>query len=336
MTTKHYTALTTQGKARRLRKLAQAALADYDLDVKSLRLLSNDDNCVFRVDTFDRQKYVLRICAAEGGHPLSQIIGEMQWLDILQGEASVQAPAPLTTKDGAWLTTVSAEGVPDARHCVVFSWVDGVPIAKRRWPKTWEQFGKLAAKLHHIAARVELPPDFKIMRYNSVFPFHDESCVIFEDVHQRHFSDAELKLLSKTLTRLDIEFAGLYHTNRDSQRVTHGDLHQWNVHTANGKLSAIDFEDIMWAYPIQDIATTLYYNRFDDAYETLRAAFKRGYELVEDFPEAYPGQLETYMLARRINLLNTILASNEADIAAFPQFIPRTIECIKWVRDHIW
>ena len=50
-------------------------------------------------------------------------------------------------------------------------------------------------------------------------------------------------------------------------RILHNDLHQWNVRIYRGRLSPIDFEDLMWGWPVQDIATTLYYhldNGYDD------------------------------------------------------------------------
>ena len=48
---KDYYTLTNRGRALRLRQLALAALADYDLDVKSVRLITNLFNGIFRVDT---------------------------------------------------------------------------------------------------------------------------------------------------------------------------------------------------------------------------------------------------------------------------------------------
>jgi hypothetical protein len=48
---KPYSALSEQSQARRLRPLALNALKSYDLDVAHLRLVSNDFNGIFRVDT---------------------------------------------------------------------------------------------------------------------------------------------------------------------------------------------------------------------------------------------------------------------------------------------
>ena len=50
---KSFGELSERGQARRLRPLALAALARYDLEVTGLRLISNGWNCVYRVDTTD-------------------------------------------------------------------------------------------------------------------------------------------------------------------------------------------------------------------------------------------------------------------------------------------
>ena len=46
-----YHDLTVRGRARRLCRLVDAALAHYDLDVVRVRLITNDTNGIFRVDT---------------------------------------------------------------------------------------------------------------------------------------------------------------------------------------------------------------------------------------------------------------------------------------------
>ena len=335
MNMKDYANLTLRGKAQRLRKMALKALEDYDLDVKKVSLITNDQNGIFRVDTNSKRQYVLRVCLPDGGHTIEEINSEMMLLNALQRDPDINAPVPLATKSGQWVTTVEMDGVPQARQCVVFSWVPGVDLADRRSPANWCKFGALSARLHRFAAAFTPPENFCINTYDSVFPFN-EVCVLFDDEYRQHFSTEELDLLKLALDRVQAEIDHLYHENKGGLRVIHGDLHQWNVRIARGKLSPIDFEDLFWAYPVQDIATTLYYSRFDDRHEPLLAAFKQGYETILPFPEEHPGQLETHMLARRLNLLNYVFAAEELDIAQYPNFIPVTLERIRWVQQHIW
>lgn len=331
---KDYLQLTVYGKARRLRKMAIKALTDFDLDVKKVSLISNEQNGIFRVDTHDKRKFILRVCIPDAGHDIEHITSEMVFLNYLSKHSDINIPIPLPTKSGKWVSTVIIDGVPQARHCVVFSWVNGVDLADRRSPVTWEKFGALSAQLHQFAETFSPSEDFSILIYDNVFPFEEDSVLLDKETH-KHFSSQDFTLLKYALARVESEISDLYQ-EKSGLRVTHGDLHQWNVRIARGVLSPIDFEDLMWAYPIQDIATTLYYNRFEDNYNDLFASFKKGYETVLDFPETYAGQVEIHMLARRFNLLNYIFTADEIDISEFPNFIPLTIERIHWVKDNVW
>lgn len=331
---KDYLDLTIRGKARRLRQMAITALQDFDLDVAKVSLISNEYNGIFRVDTQDKQKYIMRVCIPDSGHDIEHINSEMLWLNFLSQQADINTPQPLKTTSGKWVKTVEIDGVPQPRHCVIFTWVDGVDLEERKSPETWEQFGKLSAQLHKVAQSFTPPTDFHIMTYDSAFPFK-EDCVLFEGDNRQHFTDEQYEVIKAAVERVEAEITQMY-KDTSGLRVTHGDLHHWNVRIARGTLSPIDFEDLMWAYPIQDIATTLYYNRFDENYDDLFAAFKAGYETVLPFPEVYAGQVETHMLARRFNLLNYIFHAEEFDIAEFPNFIPLTMERIQWVQENVW
>lgn len=332
---KDYGDLTLRGKARRLRKMALRALEDYDLDVASVRLITNDQNGIFRVDTQDKDKYILRVCLPDGGHTPEETNSEMMLLNALHQEPDINAPVPLATKSGQWVTTVAIEGVPQPRQCVIYSWVLGVDLADRRSPENWRKFGALSARLHRFSASFTPPNDFQINTYNSVFPFN-EVYVLFDDQYRPYFSNEERALLKQAVDSVQAEIDRLYAEDKGGLRVVHGDLHQWNVRIARGNLSPIDFEDLFWAYPVQDVATTLYYSRFDDDHEPLMAAFKEGYESILPFPEEFPGQLDIHMLARRINLLNYVFYAEEFDITEYPGFIPVTLERIRWVQQHVW
>ena len=62
---KPYHELTRRGQLRRLRRLVLDVLTFYDLDVNKVRFLTIETNTMFRVDTEDGDKYVLRIYSDE-------------------------------------------------------------------------------------------------------------------------------------------------------------------------------------------------------------------------------------------------------------------------------
>jgi Ser/Thr protein kinase RdoA (MazF antagonist) len=103
-------------------------------------------------------------------------------------------------------------------------------------------------------------------------------------------------------------------------RIIHGDLHQWNVRCVRGRLAPIDFEDLMWGWPVQDIATTLYYSADQADFAEMRAAFELGYRRVGTWPERYPGEIEAFMAARALGMMNFVLQSSAGfDLAAFAE-----------------
>jgi Ser/Thr protein kinase RdoA (MazF antagonist) len=80
---KLYTAITVRGQARRMRQLAINALTHYKLDVARLRLVTNDMNGIFRIDTRGGRKFILRVTLPEGGHTRDHVAAEMDWLAAL-------------------------------------------------------------------------------------------------------------------------------------------------------------------------------------------------------------------------------------------------------------
>jgi hypothetical protein len=63
----------------------------------------------------------------------------------------------------------------------------------------------------------------------------------------------------------------------------------------------------MWSWPIQDIATSLYYLVSRPDYAQLCAAFQDGYTSIQLWPERYPGELNAFIAARGIGMTNLIL-----------------------------
>src|SRR5690606_23955825 len=126
---KPFDQLTIRGKARRLRPLALSALEQYDLDVERLELVRNDLNGIFRVRTADGRSYLLRVCLPNH-HTLETLQAEVAWLQALEAEPDIAAPAPIPAANGEHIVTASAPGVPEPRRCMVFSWLPGRPFQR--------------------------------------------------------------------------------------------------------------------------------------------------------------------------------------------------------------
>ena len=247
----------------------------------------------------------------------------MMWLAALRRDTELGVPEPLRTRDGALVTTVEVPGVPEARHCVVFGWVPGPDLADRLTLENVSKMGELSARLHAYAETFDPPEGFRIKVADSNFPF-GEPVVLFDEAHRDLLPADRRQLFQEAVERVEATIGNLFAGER-GPRVLHNDLHQWNVKVYRGRIYALDFEDLMWGYPVQDIAITLYYWRGHERYEALREAFQRGYSRLSDWPEEFAGQLDTLMTGRALNLANYVLQDPYPEWRrAAPAFIERT------------
>jgi Ser/Thr protein kinase RdoA (MazF antagonist) len=309
--------------------MAFTALEQYDLNIGRVRLVTNDMNGIFRVDTVDGQKYILKVTDPSGCHGLEEVRSEMMWLAALRRDTTLGVPQPLTTREGQLATTVEVSGVPEPRHCIIFTWVPGADLADRLTPENMRRFGAFAALLHEHAKTFQPPDGFrvrtlaKIFYYaNPDFPFV-EPFVLFDEAHRDLFPADRLEIYRRAVDLIQDAHNRLYVDPR-GLRVVHNDLHPWNVKVYRGKVYALDFEDLAWGYPVQDIATTFYYLQGEEQEDELCAAFREGYTRHSEWPEQYPGQIETFIASRALMLTNYVVCSEDPTYKAIaPDYVAR-------------
>jgi len=307
---KSFSTLTVLGQARRLRTLALNALQSYDLDVARLRLVTNEFNGIFRVDTTDGQKFILRVTLPEGGHDLDHVAAEMDWLAALARDTTLSVPRPLPARDGRLVVEAAAPGVPQPRLCEIFSWVPGKNLSECMTEANIANLGELMARLHAHALAYHPPSELSLLKFDRVFPF-PEPVVLFDAPYAALFPPERRGVYEEAIARAQQSIDRLQ-ASGEAMRILHNDLHQWNVRVARGVLSPIDFEDLMLGWPVQDIATTLYYFGSEN-YEARRAAFQDGYTRISPWPERHPGEIDSFIAARGFGLANFILNDPNPD-----------------------
>ena len=312
---KSFGELSERGQARRLRPLALAALARYDLEVTGLRLISNGWNCVYRVDTTDGPQVIRVSRPSPGAHDRS-VASEIEFMTALVEGTELAVPPVMRNRDGGLVTLASATDVPESRECVVFGWIGGPDVAEHRSPQTWEKLGELMATMHAFAETWAPSAAFHVTDYDSCIPY-GEALVVFEPGRTELYG---LEPVLREATDVTNQRIGELR-RRGQSMVIHGDLHQWNVKIKHGILSPFDFEDLLTAAPILDIATSLYYVHGDDDYLDLARGFKAGYERIRAWPEREPGEMERLMFARSLDLLNAVLLDTSLDIGDMERFV---------------
>src|SRR5579884_4139845 len=155
--------LTRGGQVRRLKQLAETALAAYDLGNVQLTPLAHFFNTTFRIDTYPQsedthgKRYVIRI-HRPGAQNAQVIQSELLWLQALRRDTGLVVPEPVPTRTGELVTCASTVGVPEPRQCVVFHWVDGRFLRSRLGVKELERVGAFMAQLHLHAEHFIAPP----------------------------------------------------------------------------------------------------------------------------------------------------------------------------------
>jgi Ser/Thr protein kinase RdoA (MazF antagonist) len=299
-----FASLTRRGRARRLRLLARRALQERGLGEASLSFLADDNNTLFRAGLPGGAGFVVRI-GVHGpvAHSPSEAGAETAWLAAL-ASSGLAVPEPVPDRLGRLVSVLAAPGVPGERVVVVFRWLPGRPLADRLSPAIVTAYGRLAAQLHEHAAGFRPPGDPSLPRYDRLFPFQQPEVLFTAEAGPLLPIDRRV-VFRQAADRVEQALARLRATS--PPRLLHGDLHVWNVLEHRGRLMAIDFEDLMWGWPIQDIATAFYYLQHRPDSAALLESFRSGYEQISPWPEAEPGELQVFIAARALVLANDVL-----------------------------
>ncbi len=169
-------------------------------------------------------------------------------------------------------------------------------------PEHYRQLGILTARLHEHA--LGYTPSAPPNRWDRAFYFPLERVVIDDpefagalDVHQRDLVHRSIEAVGPVLS-------SLYGT---PGRMIHGDLHGWNVNVYRGRLTLLDFDDVMWGQPVHDIAITFGYHRNHADYDDWIAAYEEGYRTVAPWPVQDESIVMALMVARRLMFTNYVL-----------------------------
>lgn len=328
---KSYQTLTHRGQVQRLRGLAWAALRCYPVTPTEIRPLTHGFNSTFRVETANG-RYVLRIGRAGGfGFRTTAEVGsEMAWLAAIRRDTALDVPDPVANRQGELVTVVEHAGVPGARACVLFRWMDGRFHRKRLTPADLALVGRFMARLHgYVTDRFRPGEGFE--RHH--LGMNGEMAQVFQ---QGVTEGLEIitpdgrDVLLETVARTGPVVAALGQHDTAVYNLIHADLHQANYLFHDGRVRAIDFDDCGWGHFLYDIAVTFWYIRKRPTFPDLRAAFLAGYRAERPLTVEDERYLDTFMALRSV-LMATYVAgeSNPRIRAVAPRFVAGILEELK-------
>ena len=295
-------------------------LSSYPIDVKSVVSINYEYNATLKVETTDGQLFALRINTNSPRTP-ENLRAEIAFVRLLAEDGRVKVPHPIENREGDFYTSILHEASGRMFHCVLYSWILGEELEEE--PQDEQQLSALGAAMATMHLAVE---GFDLPEGSSL-PTFDDPLWWTEDflLSEKSVLDAEAKdLISQALAAIKSGVAKFFANG--TPRLIHADMHGGNALWYEGSLSVIDFDDCGIGFPLQDLATALYY--LDTPEQD--AAFKKGYASIAPVPECSEKEMKMLFLQRRIVLLNYLYeTSNLEHRSMIPEYQEETLRRIK-------
>jgi len=294
-------------------------LSRYPIDVKSAVSINYEYNATLKVETADGQLFALRMNTNSPRTP-ENLRAEIAFVRFLAEDGRVRVPRPIENREGNFYTSILHEASGRMFHCVLYSWILGEELEDEPTDEQLSALGVAMATMHVAAQGFELPE-------GSSLPTFDDPLWWTEDflLSGKSVLDAEAKdLISRALSAIKSGVAKYFANG--TPMLIHADMHGGNVLWYQDSLSVIDFDDCGFGFPLQDLATALYY--LDTPEQD--AAFKRGYASIAPVPECSEQDMKMLFLQRRIVLLNYLYeTSNLEHRSMIPEYQEETLRRIK-------
>lgn len=294
-----------------LTRLARVALDQWGIVPRDLRLHSQSENTVFRVEAESSAVYALRV-HRQGYHDLAALESEHAWTAALAA-SGLFVPESVPTNDGRAYATATLPGSTETRHVGIVKWIPGITLAQHLRQSTsvvevarvYERLGELIADFHATTSRWSQPDGFKRHSW-------DAQGLVGESPFWGRFweIDAASKVERSRLLALRNKVLDIL--SRDSKRagaygMIHADLNANNVLRQDDRLVVIDFDDAGFGWYAFDLAVAVWDRldalteqpRFDIVYRNLL----RGYQSRNSSCESIVERVPLFMLVRTLMLL---------------------------------
>ncbi|MGH2876520.1 MAG: phosphotransferase enzyme family protein [Solirubrobacteraceae bacterium] len=288
----------------RIARLANAALPRFGLGAAAAATLCNvSENHTYRVhDPASGRSYALRV-HRPGYHSAAEIGSELTWLDALAADGAVATPGVVAATDGSRVVAVATDDL-DAHNVVMFDWLAGSPPdveAEDAAPSQFEALGAISARMHRHARAWRPPAEFTRAPWD-----YDHTLG-----PRGHWGPWQAGLgigdsERRQLQRLDATIAARlqrYGRGEDRFGLIHADMRLANLLVHGDDVWVIDFDDCGCSWFMYDFATTVSFMEDHPRVPELRDAWVRGYRSVGELSAAEEGELDTFVMLRRLLLV---------------------------------
>jgi len=269
----------------------------------TVTLCNVSENHTYRVeDPTSGTRYALRV-HRPGYRTVQEIESELMWIDALRAGGTVDTPRAIVSSDGRRVVEVALPQF-GPRSVVMFEWLDGVSPdldAGDAAARQFEILGAISARMHDHARLWVRPEHFRRPRW-------DYQSTIGPRGHWGLWQDGlgvgtEER---RQLERLDATIASrLRAFGEDTERfgLIHADMRLANLLVDGERVRVIDFDDCGFSWYMYDFATAVSFMEDHPRVPELREAWVRGYRSTGELEPAAEGELQTFVMLRRLLLV---------------------------------
>jgi len=302
-----------------LTAFATKLLSDYGIHDAKVSCINFEFNATFAVESESGVKYALRI-NINSTRTVENMQAEVEWVRHLNRTSGINTPTPIATVKDEYIVSGLHVESGQTLYGVLYSWLDGEEIGDEPTMEQLHQVGRAIALLHQESNDFALSSGNALPTFNDFFWSTED--YLFSD--KSKLSDKDRILIKEAHDHIMKFTQELYEIS--PVHIIHADFHGWNLMWNEGQLSIFDFDDCGLGFPLQDLATALYY--LDTPEQD--AAFKQGYASIAPVPECSENEMKMLFLQRRIVLLNYLYeTSNLEHRSMIPEYQEETLRRIR-------
>lgn len=293
--------------------IAAASLQRWDLAGAQVQLINHSENWTYRVTpTGTARPVILRVHRA-GYHSLNGIRSELAWMRALQREAGVKTPQAIPARDGEDIQSVAHPALDEARHCVLFDFIDGIEPPQDDLIAPFRQLGEVAARCHDHSQGWQRPDYFDRLSWD--FDHAVGSRPNWGDwCHGPDCSPDRAAIIQRAVDLLEKRLKA-FGQGGDRYGYIHADFRLANLLLHEGDVRVIDFDDSGLGWFLYDAATAVSF--FEDRADVpdLMEAWKEGYRRVRSLSREEETEIDSFILLRRLTLFAWMGSHSETDLA---------------------
>ncbi len=281
--------LSEDEKREKILRLAQKALAGYGL-TGDLAFAAQGQSAVLKLRA-GGASYAVRICSAGRDHaPLQR---ELTWLAALGRDTSLSIPEPTLTLTGDLFRSVSMEGVPGTRACMVLRWIDGERREAELSEDEASAMGQFAGTLHKHAEAFRWPEELMPPHVDPA----SRALAAAEPLRDALVSADDRALLCDAVAFVADATAK---PGEGAVGAVHGELRLRRLRHDRGSVGAFGFDDCRIGSYLDDLSVLWDELAAREASPSLHRALLDGYRSARDLPGDPEDVLRAYIALRAV------------------------------------